>query len=93
MPQVKQQRRRLVRRTRQHPSWITIEGDIRSHECEVLDVSADGAKLIADIEAPIGSKFWLSVVPEAVVRRECEVVWRRGRTIGARFATQVRKTH
>jgi hypothetical protein len=93
MSQVKQQRRRLVRRTRQHPSWITIEGDIRSHECEVMDVSADGAKLIADIEARVGSKFRLSVVPEAVVRREYEVVWRRGHTIGVRFAAQVRKTH
>jgi hypothetical protein len=35
--------------------------DIRSHECQVLDVSANGAKIVADIEAPIGSTFRLSV--------------------------------
>jgi hypothetical protein len=86
MPQVKQERRRLVRRSRQHPSWISKENDIRSHECWVLDVSANGAKLIADIDAPIGSKLCLSIVPHSIVRRECEVVWRKGRMIGVKFA-------
>jgi hypothetical protein len=86
MPQVKQERRRLVRRSRQHPSWISTENDIRSHECWVLDVSANGAKLIADIDAPIGSKLCLSIVPHSIVRRECEVVWRKGRMIGVKFA-------
>jgi hypothetical protein len=87
MPQVKQQRRRLVRRSRQHSSWITTD-DIRSYECQILDVSEDGAKLVADIEAPIGSAFRLSVVPGAVVRRNCEVVWRNGRIIGVKFAVE-----
>jgi hypothetical protein len=91
MLQVKEQRRRLARRSRHHLSWITIENDIRSYECQVLDVSADGAKLVADIEAPIGSSFRLSIVPNAIVRRECEVVWRKGRTIGVKFANPVTK--
>jgi hypothetical protein len=56
-----------------------------------LDVSADGAKLVADIEAPTGSTFRLSVVPKAIVRRECEVVWRKGRTIGVKFPGRVAK--
>jgi hypothetical protein len=86
MPQVKQERRRLVRRSRHHLSWITLEGDIRSYECQVLDVSADGAKLTADIEATVGRTFRLSIVPHAIVRRECEVVWRKGRMIGVKFA-------
>ena len=92
MPQVKQERRGLVRRSRQHPSWITIENDIRSHECRVLDVSANGAKLLADIDAPIGSKLCLSIVPNAIVRRECEVVWRKGRMVGVKFVVGVAKT-
>ena len=49
MPQVKQQRPKLLRRTRQHPSWITFENNLQSHECQILDISADGAKLVADI--------------------------------------------
>jgi hypothetical protein len=48
--------------------------DIRSHECQVLDVTADGAKLVADIEAPIGSTFQLPIVPQSIVQRRCEVV-------------------
>jgi hypothetical protein len=69
MPQVKQQRRRLLRRTRQHQSWITFENNLQSHECQILDISADGAKLVADINAPIGASFRLSAVPQGVVRR------------------------
>jgi PilZ domain len=91
MPQIRQERRGLVRRSRQHSSWITIENDIRSHECRVLDVTANGAKLLADIDAPIGSKLRLSIVPHAIVRRECEVVWRKGRMIGVKFAFGVAK--
>jgi hypothetical protein len=59
----------------------------------MLDVSADGAKLVADIEAPIGSTFQLSVVPKGIVRRECEVVWRKGRALGVRFAPKTWFTH
>ena len=92
MPRVKRERRGLVRRSRQHLSWITIENDIRSHECRVLDVSANGAKLLADIYAPIGSKLRLSIVPNAIVRRECEVVWRKGRMVGVKFVVGVAKT-
>ena len=92
MLHIKEQRRRLARRSRDHLSWITIEGDIRSYECQVLDVSADGAKLVADIEAPIGSRLRLSIVPQAIVRQKCEVVWRKGRVIGVKFATSAART-
>jgi PilZ domain len=92
MPQVKEQRRRLPRRSRHHLSWITLENDIRSYECQVLDVSTDGAKLVADIEAPIGSTFRLSIVPQAIVRQKCEVVWHKGRVIGVKFASWGAKT-
>jgi hypothetical protein len=83
-----QQRRRLRRRTRQHEAWITFDRGIQSYECQVLDISADGAKLLADIVAPIGTTFRLSNVPQAVVRWSCEVVWRKGRTIGVKFTAQ-----
>jgi PilZ domain len=87
MPKAIQQRRRLQRRKRHHSSWISFENDVRSYECQVLDISADGAKLIADIEASIGTTFLLSAVPQAIVRRRCEIVWRKGRAIGVKFQT------
>jgi hypothetical protein len=55
-------------------------------------VSADGAKIVADIEASVGSTFRLSIVPHGVVRRECEVMWRKGRVIGVKFVTGAAKT-
>jgi hypothetical protein len=73
---------------RNHPSWITFERDIQSHECQIIDIFGDGAKLVADVEPPIGSTFRLSAVPQAVVRRRCEVIWRRGRTFGVKFAAE-----
>ena len=86
-----QQRRRLPRRTRYHSSWITFDRGVQSFECQVLDVSADGAKLVADIDARIGTIFRLSAVPQAIVRRSCEIVWREGRTIGVKFVPETAK--
>jgi PilZ domain len=79
------QRRSSTRKARNHGAWITFDGDIRSYECRVVDVSAAGAKLVADIDADIGSSFRLSVAPHSIVRKPCEVVWRRGRQLGVKF--------
>ena len=78
-------RKRDPRKKRSHLAWITFDNDIRSYECHVLDVSAGGAKLVADIDVTIGSSFRLSVAPKSLVRKPCEVVWRRGRQIGVMF--------
>ncbi len=84
MPLVNQPRS-VTRKARNHGAWITLDGDVRSHECHVLDVSAGGAKLIVDIDTPIGSLFRLSVAPHSIVRRPCQVVWRKGRQVGVTF--------
>jgi hypothetical protein len=39
---------------------------IRSYECQVFDVSAGGAKLVADIDAIVGTSFRLSVAPRSL---------------------------
>jgi hypothetical protein len=77
--------KRNPRKARQHAAWITFNGDLVSHECRVMDVSATGAKLRADIDMAAGTKFRLSTIPRALVNQRCEVVWRRGRIIGAKF--------
>jgi hypothetical protein len=78
-------RKRDVRKQRHHEAWITFDDDIRSYECRVLDVSPGGAKIAADIDAIVGASFRLSVAPYSLVRRPCEVVWRRGRQFGVKF--------
>jgi hypothetical protein len=90
MAQPAQQRRRL-RRTRYHSLWITFDRGVQSFECQVLDISTGGAKLVAEIDAPIGTTFRLSAAPQAVVRRRCEIVWRKGRTIGVKFVPETAK--
>jgi hypothetical protein len=78
-------RKRDVRKKRHHGAWITFDDDIQSYECQVLDVSPGGAKLAADIDAIVGTSFRLSAAPHSLVRKPCEVVWRRGRQIGVKF--------
>jgi len=78
-------RKREPRRSRQQLAWIVFEDDFVNHECQVLDVSLNGAKIVTDIDAGIGSRFKLSAVPNALMRQQCEVVWRRGRTVGIKF--------
>ena len=83
MPATKQKRE--PRRARQHTAWLTFDDDFVCHECQVLDVSLNGAKLVAEIDLEIGSTFRLSAVPHALVRQRCEVVWRRGKVFGVKF--------
>jgi hypothetical protein len=79
--------KREPRRARQHAAWIMFDDDFVSHECQVLDVSLNGAKLVAEIGVAIGNKLRLSTVPHAIVRQHCEVVWRRGKTLGVKFVS------
>jgi hypothetical protein len=64
---------------------LTFDDDFVSHECQVLDVSLNGAKLVAEIGVEIGNRFRLSTAPHALVRKRCEVAWRRGKMFGVKF--------
>ena len=70
---------------RGHPAWISFAGKVGRHGCRVLDLSREGAKLLADVVTPIGSRLFLSSEPQALDRRECEVIWQNSRMIGVRF--------
>jgi hypothetical protein len=75
--------KRQVRSRRHQWAWVTIEGETTVHDCRVLDVSQDGAKVVIDVAAEIGTRFGLALIPYRP--RQCEVVWRRGRTLGIKF--------
>jgi hypothetical protein len=83
--------KREPRRARQQSAWIMFDDDFVSHECQVLDVSLNGAKLVAEINVAIGSTFKLSTVPHALVRQRCEVVWCRGKTFGVKFVDEINR--
>ena len=77
--------KREPRRARQHTAWLTFDDHFVSHECQVLDVSLNGAKLVAETGLEIGNRFRLSSAPHSLVRQRCEVVWRRGKMFGVKF--------
>ena len=75
--------KRDVRRPRHQWAWVTLDGKATVHECHVFDVSQHGAKIVIDVAAEIGTRFGLALVPHHP--RQCEIVWRRGRTLGIKF--------
>jgi hypothetical protein len=75
--------KREARRRRDQWAWVTLEGNATVRDCRVLDVSQNGAKVITDIAAEIGTRIGLALVPHCP--RQCEIVWRRGRTLGIKF--------
>lgn len=68
--------KREKRRRRHQWAWVTLDGETTVHACRVLDVSQNGAKLVIDVVAEVGTRFGLALVPSHP--RQCEIVWRRG---------------
>jgi hypothetical protein len=74
---------RQVRRSRRLSAWIKVGG--RAHcECQVLDISTHGAKIVAGIHSAIPDHFELAFSMDGQ-RRVCEVVWRRTKMLGVKF--------
>ena len=79
-------KKRDVRRSVQQPGWVTLEGGFAARACTVLDLSATGAKIVIDDPSSVtSSKIRLAFARDARTGRNCEVVWRRGKTLGVRF--------
>jgi hypothetical protein len=81
----KEYHRKSRRHFRNHQAWMTFVGKSDSFDCRVLEVSQDGAKLLADIVAPVGTRLHLSPTPNVANGKKCEVVWKKGRTLGVKF--------
>jgi hypothetical protein len=76
------ERRALLRRGIGLPAQIEREGQ-PALRCRLIDVSRDGACVsAADIALP---KVFVLKVPDAS-RHACEVLWRKDRMLGVRFA-------
>ncbi len=76
----KQQRE--VRRTRHQSARIALN-DASTAECEIMDISKRGAKIVPDGTLVIPARFELALGHGD--RKACEVVWRRGRMLGVKF--------
>jgi hypothetical protein len=74
---------REVRRSRHLSASIKVEG--RAHcECQVLDISKHGAKVVAGTPLFIPDHFELAFF-EGGQSQACEVVWRRAKMLGVKL--------
>ncbi len=80
-------KKRDSRKAVREPAWITLEGGFAARPCEVVDLSATGAKITLRSPQRLNSKLRLAFSRDARQGRNCEVVWRRGSTLGIRFTS------
>jgi hypothetical protein len=78
-------RKRDARKSMFQPAWITLEGGFAMRPCTVRDMSTSGAKLTIEDPNTLPKKLRLAFSRDARQGRACEVVWRRGNTVGVRF--------
>jgi PilZ domain len=74
--------KRKVRRAR-HIRARVVQPGYPDQECDVMDISQNGAKIVVEKGSRISTRFELAFGADS--RRACDLVWRRGNTLGVRF--------
>jgi hypothetical protein len=78
-------KKREPRKSLQQPGWITLDGGFAARPCTVQDMSSTGAKITVDDPNVLPAKLRLAFSRDARTGRSCEVVWRRGKSVGVKF--------
>jgi hypothetical protein len=78
-------KKREVRKSLHQPGWITLEGGFAARPCVVQDLSGTGAKITIDDPNVLPARLRLAFARDARTGRPCEVVWRRGKSLGIKF--------
>ena len=78
-------KKRDARKSLHQPGWITLEGGFAARQCVVKNLSATGAKVTIDDPNSLPAKLRLAFSRDARTGRSCEVVWRRGKSVGIKF--------
>jgi PilZ domain len=78
-------KKREVRKSVSQPGWITLEGGFAARPCLVQDMSSTGARIALDDPNTLPAKLRLALSRDARTGRNCEVVWRRGKSVGIKF--------
>ena len=78
-------KKRETRKSLSQPGWITLEGGFAARQCVVKDLSTTGAKVTIDDPNSLPAKLRLAFSRDARTGRRCEVVWRRGKSVGIKF--------
>ena len=78
-------KKREVRKSVHQPGWISFEGGFAARPCVVQDMSSTGAKIVIEDPNSLPGKLRLALSRDARTGRSCEVVWRRGKSVGVKF--------
>ena len=78
-------KKREARKSLSQPGWITLDGGFAARPCVVQDMSSTGAKITIEDPNVLPAKLRLAFARDARTGRNCEVVWRRGSSVGVRF--------
>ena len=78
-------KKREARKSVHQPGWITLDGGFAARPCVVQDLSSTGAKVTVDDANVLPGRLRLAFSRDARTGRSCEVVWRRGKTVGVKF--------
>jgi PilZ domain len=78
-------KKREARKTLTQPGWITLDGGFAARQCVVQDMSASGAKISIQDPNALPATLRLAFSRDARTGRPCQVVWRRGNSVGVKF--------
>jgi hypothetical protein len=78
-------RKREVRRSLRQSAWITLDGGFAARQCVVQDISTAGARITMDDQSVGSGRLRLAFARDARTGRNCQVVWRRGKSLGVKF--------
>ena len=78
-------KKREARKSLRQSGWITLDGGFAARPCVVEDISTSGAKITIDDSNPLPARLRLAFARDARTGRSCEVVWRRGKSVGVKF--------
>jgi hypothetical protein len=78
-------KKRDARKSLRQPGWIILEGGFAARPCVVQNMSTSGAKITMDDPNTLPARLRLAFSRDARTGRPCEVVWRRGKSVGVKF--------
>jgi hypothetical protein len=78
-------KKREARKSFGQTAWITLDGGFAARQCVVQDISSAGAKICVDEAVSLPARLRLAFSRDARTGRECQVVWRSGKTAGIKF--------
>lgn len=77
--------KREARKSLRQSGWITLEGGFAARQCVVQDISTAGARITVDDFSVLPGRLRLAFSRDARTGRNCQVIWRRGKSAGVKF--------